>query len=114
MRIDKLTIKSRDALEIAQKIAQNNHSQQITPLHLLAALLSQGEGVVVPILKRLGIEPELVLERVNERIRDYQRYQELRLVKESIENLVKFLRVLLLMLKTWGMSILQVNTLCWQ
>lgn len=69
MRIDKLTIKSRDALEIAQKIAQNNHSQQITPLHLLAALLSQGEGVVVPILKRLGIEPELVLERVNERIK---------------------------------------------
>ena len=69
MRIDKFTIKSRDALEVAQKIAQNHQNQQITPLHLLAALLSQGEGVVVPILKRLGLEPELVLERVNERIR---------------------------------------------
>ncbi len=69
MRIEKFTIKSRDALEAAQKVAQNNQSQQITPLHLLYALLTQDEGVVVHIIKRLGLEPELLLERVDERVK---------------------------------------------
>ncbi len=69
MRIDRLTIKSREALEEAQKIAQNNQNQQITPLHLLAALLGQSEGVVVPIINRLGLEPELILEKVTGKIR---------------------------------------------
>ncbi len=69
MRIDRLTIKSREALEEAQKIAQNNQNQQITPLHLLAALLGQSEGVVVPIINRLGLEPELILEKVTAKIR---------------------------------------------
>ncbi len=68
MRIDKFTIKAREALEAAQKIASSNENQQIVPLHLLAALLEQSEGVVVPIIKRLGLEPELILQRVNERI----------------------------------------------
>ena len=68
MRIDRLTIKAREALESAQKIAQNQQNQQVTPLHLLAALLSQNEGVVVPIMKRLGLEPELLEQRVQERI----------------------------------------------
>ena len=69
MRLDRFTIKSREALEIAQKIAQNNQHQHITPLHLLAALFSQVEGVIVPIIKRLGLEPELIQERLNQRVK---------------------------------------------
>ena len=68
MRIDKLTIKARDALELAQKVAQNKQNQQITPLHLLAALFGQSEGVVVPIMKRLGLEIELLQEKVAQSI----------------------------------------------
>ena len=64
MRFDKLTIKSREALEKAQTIASENHNQEIAPAHLLAALLEQLEGVVVPLLRKIGVEPSLLREQV--------------------------------------------------
>jgi len=49
------TSKSQDALQRAFRIASDNKHQQIEPLHLLAALLSQDEGIVVPVLKKLEV-----------------------------------------------------------
>ena len=61
MQFDKLTIKSQEAIQAAQQIAQNNNNQEIGIAHLVKALLEQPEGVVVPVLQKMGIEPSMVL-----------------------------------------------------
>ena len=50
MQFDKLTIKSQEAIQAAQQIAQNNNNQEIKTSHLIKAILEQPEGVVVPVL----------------------------------------------------------------
>ncbi len=57
VRLDKLTIKAQEALQAAQEMAARSGQQQIEPLHLLWALVSQGEGVVSPLLEKLGVSP---------------------------------------------------------
>src|SRR5690242_15657985 len=58
LRYDKLTVKAQEALQEAQDIAAKAGQQQIEPLHLLAALVGQHDGVVPPLLNRLGVRPE--------------------------------------------------------
>jgi ATP-dependent Clp protease ATP-binding subunit ClpB len=53
-RFDKLTLKAQEAVARAQELATNRGHAQIDPLHLLAALLSESEGIVGPILDRIG------------------------------------------------------------
>jgi ATP-dependent Clp protease ATP-binding subunit ClpB len=60
MRLDKLTIKAQEALQASQGIAEQHSHQQIEPEHLLLALIQQKEGVVIPILKNLGVDPGLL------------------------------------------------------
>jgi len=64
MRMDKLTVKTQEALAAAQDLAGQRNHQEIGPLHLLAALLEQEEGVVAPVLKKLGAEPTLIAQEV--------------------------------------------------
>ncbi|MBM3237293.1 ATP-dependent chaperone ClpB [Candidatus Poribacteria bacterium] len=54
MRFDRLTLKAQDAVQSAQEIARSNDHQQVTPEHLLLALLQQEEGVIIPIIQKLG------------------------------------------------------------
>ncbi len=61
MQFDKLTIKSQEAIQEAQQIAQSNNNQEIKTAHLVKAILEQPEGVVVPVLQKMGIEPSMVL-----------------------------------------------------
>src|ERR1700683_4452888 len=56
-RLDKLTIKAQEALQAAQEMAGRTGQQQIEPLHVLWALISQNEGVVPPLLEKLGVSP---------------------------------------------------------
>src|SRR5512135_432751 len=56
-RFDKFTLKSQAAVQAAQDRAAKNHNQQIETEHLLLALLDQADGVVVPVLKKLGADP---------------------------------------------------------
>ena len=58
LRLEKLTIKAQEALQEAQEVAARHDHQQIEPMHLLAALLAQTDGVVRPLLTRLGVSPE--------------------------------------------------------
>jgi ATP-dependent Clp protease ATP-binding subunit ClpB len=58
IRFDKLTLKAQEAVQSAQEIAARHDHQQIEPLHLLAALVAQQDGIVPPLLSRLGIRPE--------------------------------------------------------
>ncbi len=57
-RFEKLTLKAQEAVQSAQEIAARHDHQQIEPLHLLAALVAQHDGIVPPLLSRLGVRPE--------------------------------------------------------
>ena len=61
---DKLTIKTQQALVAAQKLAGDANHQQVAPLHLMAALLADPEGVVYPLLHRLVVSPRAIAARV--------------------------------------------------
>ncbi len=54
-RIDKLTLKAQEAVARAQELAAERGHAQIDPLHLLAGLLAEGDGIVNPILQRIGV-----------------------------------------------------------
>ncbi len=53
-RFDKLTIKAQEAVQRAQELAADRGNPQIDPLHLLAALLGEQDGVVQPLLEKIG------------------------------------------------------------
>jgi ATP-dependent Clp protease ATP-binding subunit ClpB len=53
-RYDKLTIKAQEAVQRAQEIAAQRGNPQIDAVHLLAGLLAETEGVVRPVLERIG------------------------------------------------------------
>ena len=55
MRMDKLTIKSREAIEQMQHICASKHHSEMTTLHLLSALCAQ-PGTVTSLLERLGVK----------------------------------------------------------
>src|ERR671916_403075 len=66
MHADRFTNKSQEAFAAAQRIAQARRNPQVTPHHLLVALLEQEGGIVVPVLDRAGADPEAVRRRANE------------------------------------------------
>ena len=68
MNIDKLTQKSLDALKSAQSLAGENGNNSVGEEHLLAALLSQPDGLVGEIIKSIGASPELLLSKTEEEI----------------------------------------------
>jgi len=55
VRLDKLTIKSREAVASASTIAQRRDNPAVTPLHLFGALIQQPDGVVPNLLERIGV-----------------------------------------------------------
>jgi ATP-dependent Clp protease ATP-binding subunit ClpB len=60
MQPDRFTIKSQEALQAAQRLADERHNPQTTPEHLLAVLLEQQEGIVPAVLRKLGVDPAQV------------------------------------------------------
>jgi ATP-dependent Clp protease ATP-binding subunit ClpB len=57
---NKLTLKAQEALQEAKSIAERKHHQQIDVEHLLLALLAQKDGIVIPILQKLGANADLI------------------------------------------------------
>jgi len=68
MRLDRFTLKAREAVEAAQALALEKNHQEIRPTHLLSALLDQHEGIVIPILQRLGSDISAIRTRVSDEI----------------------------------------------
>ncbi len=64
MRFDRFTVKAQEAVQAAQSLADQHSHQVIEPEHLLLALLQQQEGVVGPLLGKLGARPEAVARQV--------------------------------------------------
>lgn len=53
-RFDKLTVKAQEAVQRAQSLAQDLGHQHLLPLHLLVALLREDQGIVRPLLQKIG------------------------------------------------------------
>jgi len=60
MQPDRFTINSQEAIQAAQRLAEERHNPQTTPEHLLAVLLEQDAGVVVSVLRKVGVDPAAV------------------------------------------------------
>ncbi len=67
---NRFTRKTGEALQAAQALARDQNHSQVTPEHLLAALVSQPEGVVLPVLERVGVPAKTVRDRVEEALQN--------------------------------------------
>ena len=63
MQPDRFTVKSQEAVAAAQMLAAENGNPELAPAHLLVALLSQEEGLVVPVLQKLGADVAVITKR---------------------------------------------------
>jgi ATP-dependent Clp protease ATP-binding subunit ClpB len=64
IRWDKFTVKAQEAVQRANDLASEHGNPELQPLHLLAALLEDKEGIVPPVLEKIGIGPQAVLSEV--------------------------------------------------
>lgn len=69
MRFDKFTLKAQEAVQSAQELARQYNHQELTPEHLLLVLLDQDVGIVKPILQKLGVNPSLVRDRIDQELK---------------------------------------------
>ncbi len=65
---NKFTRKTQEALAAAQSLANERSHTQVQMEHLLDALIAQPEGVVLPVLERIGVAPALLRARIAERL----------------------------------------------
>ncbi len=68
MRPDRMTLKAQEALQESQELARNYGHPEIRPLHLVLALTRQPEGIVAPILEKLGADPRAVAAAAEDRL----------------------------------------------
>src|SRR5215217_5271983 len=66
MQIDRFTTKSQEALQAAVGLAASKRHTEVQPEHLLAVLLEQTDGVIPPVLRKIGTSPEEIRRVVNE------------------------------------------------
>lgn len=66
MNFNKFTIKSQEAVQNAQEITTSYGNQTIEPEHLLAALLQDAQGIVLPLLQKLGANTNYIKIKINE------------------------------------------------
>jgi ATP-dependent Clp protease ATP-binding subunit ClpB len=61
IRWDKFTVKAHEAVQRANELASEHGNPELMPVHILAALIEDKEGIVVPVLEKIGIGPQAVL-----------------------------------------------------
>jgi ATP-dependent Clp protease ATP-binding subunit ClpB len=71
MQFDKFTLKSQEAIQSAQQLAKDNNHQEIQTAHLAKAIITQPEGIVVPVLQKMGADPSLILMDLNQLIEHF-------------------------------------------
>src|SRR3989449_5378081 len=61
IRWDKFTVKAQEAVQRANELASEHGNPELLPVHILAALVEDKEGSVPPVLEKIGIGPQAVL-----------------------------------------------------
>ena len=64
MQLDRFTIKSQEALQAAIRVAADRRNTEAAPAHLLLALLDQEEGIVGPVLRKVGADPAAIRSQI--------------------------------------------------
>ena len=75
MNAERLTLKTQEALRRAGDIALEHQHQEISPAHVLAALLEQKDGIVIPLLQRIGAHPDALGDQLDQFKKDLANYQ---------------------------------------
>src|ERR687894_1460103 len=75
MRLDKFTLRGQEAIQSAIEAAERNQNQQVEPEHVLLAMLEQPEGIVRPILGKLGANVAVVLNDTQAAVARFPRVQ---------------------------------------
>src|ERR1700721_2266790 len=68
IRWEKFTVKAQEAIQRANELASEHGISELQPVHLLPALVGGREGVVAPVLEKIGIGPQAVLSDVYKEI----------------------------------------------
>ena len=68
IRWDKFTVKAQEAVQRANELASEHGNPELMPMHLLAALVEDKEGIVAPVLEKIGIGPQAVLSDIYKEI----------------------------------------------
>ncbi len=68
IRWDKFTLKSQEAIQKASALANENGQPEVLPMHLLMALVEDKEGIIVPLLQKIGVPTEQMLASVRHAI----------------------------------------------
>ena len=69
MNYENFTIKVQEALQESSSIANKNDNAEISPEHLLEALLEQQDGLIVPVVERIGVNANELNTRVKDLIK---------------------------------------------
>ena len=69
MQFDKFTIKAQEAIQGAQQLAQNQNHPEIHTAHLASSLMTQPEGIVPPVIQKVGLDPSIILMEINESLK---------------------------------------------
>src|ERR1700754_4103227 len=75
MRLDKFTLRAQEAIQSAIELAERNQNQQVEPEHLLIAMLEQAEGIVRPLLGKIGANVAVVLNDTQAAVARFPRVQ---------------------------------------
>src|SRR5689334_13371808 len=75
MRLDKFTLRGQEAIQAAIELAERNQHQQVEPEHLLVVMLEQPEGIVRPILGKLGANVAVILNDTQAAVARFPRVQ---------------------------------------
>ena len=75
MRLDKFTLRGQEAIQSAIEVAERNQNQEVQPEHVLFAMLEQPEGIVRPVLGKLGANVPVILNDVQAAIGRFPRVQ---------------------------------------
>ncbi|MGA2000362.1 MAG: ATP-dependent chaperone ClpB [Terriglobales bacterium] len=73
IRWDKLTVKAQAAVQRATEVASERGNPELLPMHLLVALLEDREGIVAPVLEKVGAGPQAILAQANQVLEDLPR-----------------------------------------
>ncbi|HEY0097094.1 MAG TPA: Clp protease N-terminal domain-containing protein, partial [Archangium sp.] len=75
MRLDKYTVKAQEAIHEGQSLARRADNPNYEPEHLASALLAQKDGIVEPVLRKIGVDPKLFTSRLDEALGKLPRMQ---------------------------------------
>ncbi|HEY3027107.1 MAG TPA: ATP-dependent chaperone ClpB [Pyrinomonadaceae bacterium] len=75
MRLDKFTLRGQEAIQSGIEIAERNQNQQVEPEHVLFAMLEQSEGILRPVLGKLGANVQVVLSDLQAALGRFPRVQ---------------------------------------